>query len=199
MSVAPIANVVAGARMKTMAAECPPWLSKFATAGLNRTRARPKTRPRAAPVNAMRHQLAGAGRRDEARRLFPAHGTASRCGIKRMSTIAGSILMTILSFPASSDVHGGLARTNAIDTGTFDMGKVVFLYRSLAYRNAAADILRKARRLPRGAERSAARRYARALRELAANRSLARRARRSRTAGGAAREGRRGALDHDRF
>jgi hypothetical protein len=51
--------------------------------------------------------------------------------------------------------------------GTIDMGKVVFLYRSLAYRNAAADILRKARKLPRGAERSAARRYARALRDLA--------------------------------
>ena len=47
------------------------------------------------------------------------------------------------------------------------MGKVVFLYRSLAYRNAAADILRKARKLPRGAERSAARRYAKALRDLA--------------------------------
>ncbi|MDN3276936.1 hypothetical protein QWJ07_21920 [Frankia sp. RB7] len=56
---------------------------------------------------------------------------------------------------------------NAINTGTFDMGKVVFLYRSLAYRNAAADMLRKARRLPRGAERSAARRYATALRDLA--------------------------------
>jgi hypothetical protein len=53
------------------------------------------------------------------------------------------------------------------NTGTFDMGKVVFLYRSLAYRNAAADILRKARKLPRGAERSAARRYAKALRDLA--------------------------------
>lgn len=55
----------------------------------------------------------------------------------------------------------------AINTGTLDMGKVVFLYRSLAYRNAAADMLRKARKLPRGAERSAARRYARALRDLA--------------------------------
>ena len=55
---------------------------------------------------------------------------------------------------------------NVINTGTFDMGKVVFLYRSLAYRNAAADMLRKARKLPRGAERSAARRYARALRDL---------------------------------
>jgi hypothetical protein len=53
------------------------------------------------------------------------------------------------------------------NTGTFDMGKVVFLYRSLAYRNAAADILSKARKLPRGAERSAARRYAKALRDLA--------------------------------
>lgn len=47
------------------------------------------------------------------------------------------------------------------------MGKVVFLYRSLAYRNAAADMLRKARKLPCGAERSAARRYAGALRDLA--------------------------------
>jgi hypothetical protein len=47
------------------------------------------------------------------------------------------------------------------------MGNVVFLYRSLAYRNAAADMLRKARKLPHGAERSAARRYARALRDLA--------------------------------
>ncbi|WP_245266262.1 hypothetical protein [Bradyrhizobium sp. WSM1743] len=53
------------------------------------------------------------------------------------------------------------------ENGNIDMGKVVFLYRSLAYRNAAADILRKARKLPRGAERSAARRYARALRDLA--------------------------------
>ena len=56
---------------------------------------------------------------------------------------------------------------DAIKSGTFDMGKVVFLYRSLAYRNAAADILRKARKLPLGAERSAARRYARALHDLA--------------------------------
>lgn len=56
---------------------------------------------------------------------------------------------------------------SAINTGIFDMGKVVFLYRSLAYRNAAADILRKARKLPRGAERSAAHRYAKALRDLA--------------------------------
>lgn len=55
---------------------------------------------------------------------------------------------------------------SAIDTGTFDMGKVVFLYRSLAYRNAAADMLRRARKLPRGEERSAARRYATALRDL---------------------------------
>jgi len=47
------------------------------------------------------------------------------------------------------------------------MGEVVFLYRSLAYRNAAADLLHKARKLPRGAERSAARRYAKALRDLA--------------------------------
>jgi len=31
------------------------------------------------------------------------------------------------------------------------MGQVIFLYRSLAYRNAAAEMLRKARTLPRGA------------------------------------------------
>lgn len=59
------------------------------------------------------------------------------------------------------------SKPGTFETGTFDMGKVVFLYRSLAYRNAAADMLRKARKLPRGAERSAARRYARALRDLA--------------------------------
>ncbi|WGD50445.1 hypothetical protein QA641_33370 [Bradyrhizobium sp. CB1650] len=47
------------------------------------------------------------------------------------------------------------------------MGKVVYLYRSLAYRNAAAEMLRKARKLPRGAERRAARCYAKALRDLA--------------------------------
>jgi hypothetical protein len=47
------------------------------------------------------------------------------------------------------------------------MGKVVFLYRSLAYRNAAAEMLRKARALPGGPEQQAARRYAMALRDLA--------------------------------
>ena len=46
------------------------------------------------------------------------------------------------------------------------MGKIVFLYRSLAYRNAAAEMLRKARALPRGSERRAVRRYAMALRDL---------------------------------
>jgi hypothetical protein len=46
------------------------------------------------------------------------------------------------------------------------MGNVIFLYRSLAYRNAAAEMLRKARALPRGAEQRAARRYAMALRDL---------------------------------
>jgi hypothetical protein len=81
--------------------------------------------------------------------------------------IAGSDNVNDLSPRASSDVHADLAKLNAINTGTFAMGKVVFLYRSLAYRNAAADMLRKARKLPRGVERSAARRYARALRDLA--------------------------------
>jgi hypothetical protein len=71
---------------------------------------------------------------------------------------------------ASSDVHAGSARMDAtrnVAMECFTMGKLVFLYRSLAYRNAAADMLRKARKLPRGAERSAARRYATALRDLA--------------------------------
>jgi hypothetical protein len=45
------------------------------------------------------------------------------------------------------------------------MGQVIFLYRSLALRNAAAE-LRLARTLPRGAEQRAARRYAMALRDL---------------------------------
>ena len=51
--------------------------------------------------------------------------------------------------------------------GTLIMGQVVYLYRSLAYRHAAADMLRKARTLPQGSERRAARRYATALRDLA--------------------------------
>jgi hypothetical protein len=84
------------------------------------------------------------------------HGTADRSGMQTRDLIAGSI------------AHGGIFMSRfAVNTGTFDMGKVVFLYRSLAYRNAAADMLRKARKLPRGAERSAARRYATALRDLA--------------------------------
>lgn len=49
------------------------------------------------------------------------------------------------------------------------MGKVVFLYRSLAYRNAAREMLRKARGLPDGSDRRAACRYAIALRDLARN------------------------------
>lgn len=47
------------------------------------------------------------------------------------------------------------------------MEKVVFLYRSLAYRNAAVEMMRRARQLPRGSEQRAARRYAMALRDLA--------------------------------
>lgn len=49
------------------------------------------------------------------------------------------------------------------------MGTVVFLYRSLAYRNAAHEMLRKARGLPHGSARRAARQYAIALRDLARN------------------------------
>jgi hypothetical protein len=52
-------------------------------------------------------------------------------------------------------------------TGTLIMGQVVYLYRSLAYRHAAAEMLRKARTLPQGSERRSAHRYAMALREVA--------------------------------
>ena len=47
------------------------------------------------------------------------------------------------------------------------MGQLLFLHRSLAYRHAAAEMMRKARRLPQGAERNAARRCALAFRDLA--------------------------------
>jgi len=47
------------------------------------------------------------------------------------------------------------------------MGQLLFLHRSLAYRNAASEMMRKARRLPQGPERNAARRCALALRDLA--------------------------------
>jgi hypothetical protein len=82
------------------------------------------------------------------------------------AVLAGSILTRELS---SRFIRRSCppCEDGAINTGTFDMGKVVFLFRSLAYRNAAADMLHKARKLPRGAERSAARRYATALRDLA--------------------------------
>ena len=55
----------------------------------------------------------------------------------------------------------------ANNDGNIIMGQVVFLYRSLAYRHAAAEMLRKARTLPQGTERRAARNYATALRDLA--------------------------------
>jgi hypothetical protein len=83
------------------------------------------------------------------------------------ATILSSIRMKNCHPPLHPTFMPGLRGWYGINTGTLDMGKVVFLYRSLAYRNAAADMLRKARKLPRGAERSAARRYAGALLDLA--------------------------------
>ena len=47
------------------------------------------------------------------------------------------------------------------------MSNLLFLRRSFAYRSAAAEMLRKARAMPPGPERHAARRFARALGELA--------------------------------
>jgi hypothetical protein len=47
------------------------------------------------------------------------------------------------------------------------VSNLLFLRRSYAYRHAAAEVMRDARAMPPGAERCAARRLARALRELA--------------------------------
>ena len=47
------------------------------------------------------------------------------------------------------------------------MSNLLFFRRSLAYRNAAAELMRKARAMPPGSERRAARQLARALNELA--------------------------------
>jgi hypothetical protein len=60
-----------------------------------------------------------------------------------------------------------LRRSPPNNDGKSIMGQVVYLYRSLAYRHAAADMLRKARTLPEGSERRAAHRYAAALRDMA--------------------------------
>lgn len=47
------------------------------------------------------------------------------------------------------------------------MSNLLFFRRSLAYRNAAAEMMRKARALPPGPDRRAARHLARALNDLA--------------------------------
>lgn len=47
------------------------------------------------------------------------------------------------------------------------MSNLLFFRRSCAYRNAAAEMMRKARAMPPGSERRAARQLARALRDLA--------------------------------
>ncbi len=47
------------------------------------------------------------------------------------------------------------------------MSNLLFFRRSLAYRNAAIEMMRKARTMPLGSERRAARQLARALRDLA--------------------------------
>ena len=47
------------------------------------------------------------------------------------------------------------------------MSNLLFFRRSLAYRNAAAEMMRKARAMPFGPQRRAARQLARALKDLA--------------------------------
>jgi hypothetical protein len=47
------------------------------------------------------------------------------------------------------------------------VSNLLFFRRSLAYRNAAAEMIRKARAMPPGSERRTARRLARALKDLA--------------------------------
>jgi len=47
------------------------------------------------------------------------------------------------------------------------VSNLLFFRRSLAYRNAAVQMMRKARAMPLGPERRAARQFARALRDLA--------------------------------
>ena len=49
------------------------------------------------------------------------------------------------------------------------MGNLLFLRRSYAYRHAAIEMMRKARAIPLGPERRAARQLARALKDLAKN------------------------------
>jgi hypothetical protein len=49
------------------------------------------------------------------------------------------------------------------------MGNLLFLRRSYAYRHAAIEMMRKARAMPLGSERRAARQLARALKDLAKN------------------------------
>jgi hypothetical protein len=47
------------------------------------------------------------------------------------------------------------------------VSNLLFFRRSLAYRNAAVEMMRKAREMPLGSERRAARQLARALKDLA--------------------------------
>jgi hypothetical protein len=80
--------------------------------------------------------------------------------------------MNIPERPLSGGVHPrGVTIERPTGTpsnvGKQTMGQLLFLHRSLAYRNAAAEMMRKARRMPRGSERRAVRRCALALRDLA--------------------------------
>jgi hypothetical protein len=54
-----------------------------------------------------------------------------------------------------------------ISTGVSAVSNLLFFRRSFAYRNAALDLIRKARAMPPGSDRRAARQLARALNDLA--------------------------------
>lgn len=170
VSAAPMANVVTIVTIKTKEEALVPRFSNSATAGLARMSASVKARPSAAPIVACVINLMTPVAESRLGTLFGdffARMELPSIGMQNARGGRGFHSMKDFSTAASSGVHAQFERMNVVNTGMFAMGKVVFLYRSLAYRNAAADMLRKARKLPRGAERSAARRYATALRDLA--------------------------------
>src|SRR3977135_2176539 len=62
---------------------------------------------------------------------------------------------------------GRLSNDGRIPRRSGAVGNLLFFRRSCAYRNAAVEMMRKARAMPLGSERRAARQLARALKDLA--------------------------------
>src|SRR3982074_1733460 len=62
---------------------------------------------------------------------------------------------------------GRLSNDGRIPRRSGAVGNLLFFRRSCAYRNAAAEMMRRARAMPLGSERRAARQLARALKDLA--------------------------------